>query len=135
MKKTPVVQYVDHEAAAEFFDLPNGMLTKDVKRFEADLRHAQDQRTPVYVAVVETTRHCGGPEEGGWYYDWDQVVETRECHSFKHLLQTVRELRWKHPTCRRGRHSVVGGADVTIYMMRDERLIDRLQSKEIPKYE
>lgn len=135
MKTTPVVQLFDYEAAAEFFDVPNGMFTADVKRFEADLRR-NDPSKPVYVAVVETTRHCGGAEEGGWYYDWNQVVEIVECEDgFRNLLVTVKALRESHPTCPRGRHSVIGGADVTIYMTRNEKLIDSLQSKETPRYE
>ena len=134
MKKTQVCQLLDYEAAAEFFDVPNGMLSKDVKRFEADLRR-NDPSQPIYVAVIETTRHCGGPEEGGWYYDWNQVVEVCECDSFRNLLSTVRALRESYPTCQRGRYSVIGGADVTIYMSRSEKLIDSLQSKETPRYE
>lgn len=133
MKRTPVVQLLDYEAAAEFFDVPNGMFSKETKRFETDMRR-NDLSKPIYVAVVETTRHYGGPEEGGWCYDWHQVVETKECYTFRHLLWWVKELRRVFPTCQRGRGSVIGGADVTIYMLRHEHLIKRLQSSEVPKY-
>jgi hypothetical protein len=30
-----------------------------------------------WVNVYETTRHYGGPEEGGWWYDWNQCAESR----------------------------------------------------------
>lgn len=30
--------------------------------------------TPLYVAVVEVSRHYGGPEEGGWWYDRSTVL-------------------------------------------------------------
>lgn len=141
--KTPVVQLLDFEAAAEFFDVPNGMLSKDVKRFEADQRRQSvlfgDAR-PVYVGVVSRTRHCGGPEEGGWYYDWTQVETIIECDGsttgmFRDLLWTVRMMRIEYPTCQRGRGSVIGGADVTIYMSRSKKLIEDLQSTEVPRYE
>lgn len=136
--KTPVVQLLDFEAAAEFFDVPNGMLSKDVKRFEADQRRQSvlfgDAR-PVYVGVVSRTRHCGGPEEGGWYYDWTQVIDILEFNSFRELLRNVKEMRKDYPTCQRGRGSVIGGADVTIYMSRSKKLIEDLQSTDVPRYE
>lgn len=135
-RKTKVLQLLDYEAAAEFFDVPNGMLSKDVKSFEADMRNSSEERPPVYVGVTETTRHYGGPEEGGWYYDWTEVVEIVKVEdSFRGLLGTVRALLESYPTCPRGRGSVIGGADVTIYMTRNVRLIDQLQSPGRPRYE
>lgn len=29
-----------------------------------------------YVTAYEVTRHYGGPEEGGWWYDWYHPIET-----------------------------------------------------------
>lgn len=134
MKRTPVFQYVDAISYQEHFDCPSWDIFREAKRFESDLRR-NDPSEPIYVAVVETTRCYGGPEEGGWYYDWSDVKEVLPCNGFRDLLATVRDLRESYQTCQRGRHSVIGGADVTIYMMRHERLVDRLQSKEIPRYE
>ena len=28
----------------------------------------------VYLNIYQRTRHYGGPEEGGWWYDWDHCV-------------------------------------------------------------
>lgn len=33
------------------------------------------QRETVYVAVDELSRHYGGPEEGGWWYDTGEIVD------------------------------------------------------------
>jgi len=29
-----------------------------------------------YITVYHVTRHYGGPEEGGWWYNWNKPVET-----------------------------------------------------------
>lgn len=138
MKKSEVIQLVDYEAAAEFFGVPNGMLTHEVKSFEADMRRnalSEGENPPIYVGVVSIDRHYGGPEEGGWYYDWHQVEEILECQDFRHLLSTVRSLREQYPTCQRGRSSVIGGTDTVIYISRNKKLIENCQSEERPKYE
>ena len=31
-----------------------------------------------FLTVYAQTRHYGGPEEGGWWYDWNQPVLTVE---------------------------------------------------------
>lgn len=132
MNKTIIRQFCDTYAYEEFIDSGDWTIG-EVKCFESSQRR-NDPSKPIYVAVVETTRHYGGPEEGGWYYDWHQVVETKECYTFRHLLWWVKELRRVFPTCHRDRGSVIGGADVTIYMLRHEHLIKQLQSSEVPKY-
>lgn len=29
-----------------------------------------------FVTAYEVTRHYGGPEEGGWWYNWYTVIDT-----------------------------------------------------------
>ena len=29
-----------------------------------------------YATAYEVTRHFGGPEEGGWWYNWHEVIES-----------------------------------------------------------
>lgn len=135
MKKTPVSQLVDCEAYEEHFDIPNGAFTRDVKRFEADIRRSKTEKEPVYVGVVSVARCYGGPEEGGWYYDWHQVEEILKCNSFRCLLATVRTMREQYPPDRFGRYSAAGGRDFYIYMSRDKRLIENQQTTERPRYE
>ena len=138
MKKPEVIQLVDYEAAAEFFGVPNGLFTHEVKSFEANMRRnalSENEKPPIYAGVVSIDRHYGGPEEGGWYYDWHQVEEILECQDFRHLLLTVRSLREQYPTCQRGRGSVIGGTDTVIYIARNKKLIEDMQSEERPRYE
>lgn len=32
---------------------------------------------PRYITAYAVTRHYGGPEEGGWWYNWYSVIETQ----------------------------------------------------------
>lgn len=49
------------------------------------------------VVIYETTRNYGGPEEGGWWYNWESVHRVRLCRTYNRALrladQWVRE--WK----------------------------------------
>lgn len=136
-KQTPVYQLVDHDAFEELFDVPFAS-RKDIKSFESDMRRRdlkEGAELPVYVGVVSVTRHYGGPEEGGWYYDWHQVEDIATCYSFLDTLRAVKSFRRVYPTCSRGRGSVIGGADTFIYMSRSIKLIENCQTKERPRYE
>lgn len=110
-----------------------------IKRHETDERLAalaQGKCPPIYAVAVRTTRHYGGPEEGGWFYDWSDIEEVRRAFTFRELLRAVRALRDNHPSSRYGRHSCADTTgDVVIYMMRSEDLIESLQSTQRPRYE
>lgn len=41
------------------------VLADEVARSEPDGR---------YLSVYATTRHYGGPEEGGWWFNWDEPI-------------------------------------------------------------
>lgn len=50
---------------------------------------------PKFVTAYAVTHHYGGPEEGGWWYNWYEPVETVAAEPEK--AETVREeLRTKH---------------------------------------
>lgn len=40
------------------------------------IKFLADDEVRCWVNVYERTRRYGGPEEGGWYYDWDKLVES-----------------------------------------------------------
>lgn len=69
---------------------------------------------PIYIAAQATTRHLGGAEEGGWWVDVRETLEVRLAWDWRTAMAYVRELREEWPTCPRGRHSVLGGADIHI---------------------
>jgi hypothetical protein len=89
---------------------------------------------PFYVVTYEITRHYGGPEEGGWWYDWTSINEVARVFTFRQAREAVRRFRDEYPTCRRGRHSVIGGADTFVVLCYDEDEFPQ-ESTETPHYE
>lgn len=95
---------------------------------------------PYHVVAYEVTREYGGPEEGGWYYDWYTsprlVAKFPTEHDF--ALDLARKLNADAKEERRqggqpqGRFSVLGGADV-VYVV--ERTLGESTSTERPHYE
>jgi hypothetical protein len=69
---------------------------------------------PIYLVSASVSRHYGGPEEGGWWYDVQVVDEVRVAYTVKAAVRHVHELREKFPTCPRGRGSVIGGDDTYV---------------------
>jgi hypothetical protein len=92
----------------------------------------------MYVSAYRVTRHFGGHEEGGWYYDWYEHIATypRRVKSLRlpMVQEKMREmyvhLRSSHG--RQGRYSVRGGADIVIV---NERTAGESRSLETPHYE
>lgn len=90
---------------------------------------AGGQVLPLFAVVVHTTRRYGGPEEGGWYEDFCEVIEVRRAWGFRSLLKAVRELRASHETDRYGMSSCAGnGSDTDIVLVRYERTIESLDN-------
>lgn len=69
----------------------------------------------VWVNVYENTRHYGGPEEGGWWYDW---MELKEGHnvSFKEADEKVESLKEEYGTGEGNISSVLGGYEIYVYI-------------------
>jgi hypothetical protein len=93
--------------------------------YDARLSATREGRAPSFLVVAYgIDRLYGGSEEGGWYYDATSVIEVRVVYTVGGALRAARELRDDHPTCPRGRHSVLGGTDVyvsTYYSETDPR--------------
>lgn len=90
---------------------------------------------PFYVVAYNISRNYGGPEEGGWYYDWTSILEVHKVWDWKGALKAMRELKDKYPQPRYNRHSVLGReGDYHINMYYD---IDQFpkESTERPRYE
>ena len=91
---------------------------------------------PFVVGVIGTSRHYGGPEEGGWWYDWTDVLDFEPCHCWQEGLEVARRYREDHPTQKPDRFSVIGNdQDTQIVFRRSVAEIESFQSTERPHYE
>ncbi len=87
---------------------------------------------PTYVNVYEVTRHYGGPEEGGWWYNTGEPIES-------HLVTDVREasvvgdkLREEHGEGHGNIYSVLGGVKIQVMV---QNHFARYWPEETPYYE
>lgn len=86
----------------------------------------------VFVNVYEITRHFGGYEEGGWYFNWYQCIESVPVRNKNsELMQEEMENRYedrKHGNI----YSVLGGTDIDV---RIEFNPKQSETRERPHYE
>lgn len=98
-----------------------------------------DYNGPWHVVAYQVTREFGGPEEGGWYYDWyasPKLIATfpdDESSAF----QTCRWLNEEAKATQKaeGRPqglSVLGGTDI-VYSV--DKVVGESETKEAPHYE
>ena len=74
--------------------------------YDARQRALKEGRVrPFYLVVEGTSRHYGGPEEGGWWYDWHEVLEVRRAFTLEEGLRQARALRESYPQPRYNRYS------------------------------
>ena len=87
----------------------------------------------VYVTLYTITRHFGGPEEGGWWYNWTaQEWSVPTLYSKENVNEIVARYRSQIEEMVGGDiYSVNGGQDASI---RVEREAGQDQSKERPYY-
>ncbi len=103
-----------------------------------EIKQAKDntRQGVFFVASIGISRCYGGPEEGGWWYDWCDVHEIEQVESWQGGMEVIRTLRGEHPTQQYDRHSVLGnGEDTEIILARTRAEIERYQSTERPHYE
>jgi hypothetical protein len=88
-----------------------------------------------YVSIYETTRHFGGHEEGGWWYNWHEWLESHNVENLtiEKLHELEDNLMIKYDDLKEGDiGSVLGGTDLTIF---EEDFPMQYQTKCKPKYE
>lgn len=85
----------------------------------------------VWVNVYTMTRHYGGPEEGGWYYDWLHLEEAHNV-SFKEAQAKLESLKEEHGEGEGDISSVLDGHEVHIWI---EGSRGESQTTERPYYE
>lgn len=71
---------------------------------------------PFVIAVWSISRHYGGPEEGGWYYDWTTVDEVRKVHTLEAGLRAARELKAAYPQPRFNRFSCANRGEGDVFI-------------------
>jgi hypothetical protein len=86
-----------------------------------------------FVNVYEVTRHYGGPEEGGWWYDWAECLEVYPVRDEEQGEQ-VKEWLWENYKHKKygDISSVLGGVDIRIYIEDEPK---EYESTERPYYE
>ncbi len=135
IRKPALVRLVDYDRAEERAD--RNLNRDEVVRLERSERLAAvrgGRCQPMHVVVVRIDRYRGGPEEGGWYYDWHSIEEVRRTWGFRSLLKAVRELREDYERTGPDRFSVVGGEDYALYVTPREEQIETLADTERPTY-
>lgn len=86
-----------------------------------------------YVTAYEVTRHYGGPEEGGWWYDWQTPLETVPVNNSDEREAALEQLNEAYSHVVYGdRFSVRGGADLVVLV---EDHPEEFASRERPFYE
>ena len=74
-----------------------------------------DPPPSTWVNVYYITRHYGGPEEGGWWYDRHECVESIECKSEDEAEIKKQALKKEHQDENFGNiYSVLGGQVVQV---------------------
>lgn len=116
----------------ETTDNPNGVTPKPVTR--AELISALTIASKVLFAydVGALVRCYGGPEEGGWWYDWYEHVKSSRPMSHAQASELLLAKNEALPKKRRNRYSVLGGPD-TVNLL-EERGGENI-SREVPHYE
>lgn len=84
----------------------------------------------VWVNVYNTERCYGGAEEGGWWYDWTELVDSKFC-TIEEADNIVAEMHKEHGEGEGDISSVLGGYEVDI---RIEAIKGESKSTERPYY-
>ena len=92
-----------------------------------------DAPTLVYVNAYRITRHYGGPEEGGWWFDCGEPLGSLPCTSQREARAQVDEMQAKFNHLAEGDiNSVLGGAEIRVYI---EEEFARFYPETRPTYE
>jgi hypothetical protein len=92
----------------------------------------------IWVNAYRISRHYGGPEEGGWYYDWNTCIASMPVLNGTKTTQARIDfiIEWMQETLgwesEHNRYSVLGDADFAVYV---EDLYQESETTERPHYE
>ena len=74
------------------------------------------EQTSFLIVAYGVSRHYGGPEEGGWWYDWTAILEVRVAYTLIGGLRHARELREKYSQPKYDRYSCSNNGEADIYI-------------------
>ena len=93
---------------------------------------AEKENIVFTVSVYKVTRHFGGYEEGGWYYDWNELQESKNV-LWEDALKQQNLFEKKYDSMKHGDiSSIKGGVDYQVFI---EAIRHENQSTETPIYE
>ena len=109
----------------------------DYSELLAEARQAHeawlDAPVLVYVNAYRITRHYGGPEEGGWWFDCGEPLGSMPCMSQRDAKSKVDDMQAKFKHLAEGDiNSVLGGAEIRVYI---EEEFARVFPETRPRYE
>lgn len=125
----------------DFNDTPMGMEDDlaDYNQMEAeDYRHEGEREEKEvnedvsYVTVYSVSRHYGGSEEGGWWYDWNEFVKSQPANSPEEAETIKAKLQKEYPYESKELGSVRGQGT---YLVMIEEFPRQFETKERPHYE
>jgi hypothetical protein len=95
------------------------------------------QVLPIYIAVQGISRHFGGPEEGGWYYNNTHTEEVFKFWTAKDALVKLRELKEEYLPQRFDIYSAANGGapDYQFVVTHDPSFWEARENTERPHYE
>jgi hypothetical protein len=96
--------------------VPGDSYEKQYLYHEDERAHQQPwaRRSQTYVCVYEVTRHYGGPEEGGWWYNWYEPVYAIRVPTRFSMRHRDRLARRFQKQSQGDIYSVLGGVDYVV---------------------
>lgn len=99
----------DNRGEDEYFKL--------LESVEREYEKWLDAPVLVHANAYRITRHYGGPEEGGWWYDRGEPLGSLPCASQREAREACDKMRKKFKRLAKGDiSSVLGGAEVGVYI-------------------
>ncbi len=99
-------------------------------RFTPEEIEMEDEDTIQFVTAYEVTRHYGGPEEGGWWWDRYEPIDTVPTSEPEKMVEVFKTRYEDRVSGDIG--SVLGGVAVSV-VIEDEPA--GMRTTEIPRYE
>lgn len=90
-------------------------------------------RVPCFVATVRQDRAFGGPEEGGWWYATQEVVEVHYCATLAVLCRVMARVQDKYMDV--SRYPVSSVCSGGVYLTRIGQEIPSSYPDQRPHYE